>query len=185
MSFACRTSDHQCACMHEARPSTPNPGEHLFEARAHSRKEILVNHEKWLDGPHGVIILYDQIAVLESIPQRVFDQLVIAMIFSLIGESRSPMRQGGNLVPGSNSERHARTCCRAAVSSLKHRCMQRCTALPSRKSAVKCNIVVVRKAQAHAQSPAARSQRSPRDVMIDCDPQQIGKLRRFLHDRAE
>jgi hypothetical protein len=54
-------------CIHEARSSTPNPGEHLFEARAHSRKEILVNDEKWLDGPHGVIILDDQIAVLEFI----------------------------------------------------------------------------------------------------------------------
>src|SRR5262245_54733386 len=170
MSFACRTSDHQCACIHEARPSTPNPGEHLFEARAHSRKEILVNDEKWLDGPHDAIILNDQIAVLEFIHQRVFDQFVIAMIFSLIGESRSPMRQGGNLVPGGNSERYAGTRCRADVSSLRHRCMQRCTALLSGKSAVECNIVVVRKAQAHAQLPAARSQRSPRDVMIDCDP---------------
>jgi hypothetical protein len=59
--------------MHEAGPSISNPGEHLFEARAHAGKQILVNHEKWLDGLHGVIILNDQIAVLEFIRQRVFD----------------------------------------------------------------------------------------------------------------
>ena len=63
--------------------------------------------------------------------------------------------------------------------------MQRCTALPSRKSAVECNIVVVRKAEAHPQLPAAGPQCTPRDVMIDCDAQQVGKLCRFLQDRAE
>src|SRR5262245_8084279 len=120
MSFPCRAADHQCACMHEARPSTPNPGEDLFDARAHAGKEILVNHEKWLNGPHTVNILNDQIPVLESFRQRVFDQFVIAMIFSLVGEGRLPMRQGGNLVPRSYSQRRAGMRSRGAVISLWH-----------------------------------------------------------------
>src|SRR4029453_339866 len=147
--------------MHEARPQTSNADKRLFEARAHAGKEILVDHEKWLDSPHGLIDLNDQVAVLKSIAQGVFEKLVIAMIFSLISERRLPVRQCGKLAPGSNSDRYDGMRCRAAVSSLKHRCMQRFTALLSRKSAVECNIVVVRKAQAHAQLPAAGSQCTP------------------------
>jgi hypothetical protein len=86
MSFACRAPDHQRSRAHEARPETPNANEHLFDAGAHAGEEVLINHKKWLDGPYGVIIPNDQVAVLESIRQRVFDQFVIAMIFSLIGE---------------------------------------------------------------------------------------------------
>src|SRR5262245_22535529 len=58
-------------------------------------------------------------------------------------------------------------------------------ALLSRKSTVEYSIVVVRKAETHAQLPAAGTQCTPCDVMIDCDTQQIGKLCRFLQDRAE
>jgi hypothetical protein len=86
MSFACRAPDHQRSRAHEARSETPNANEHLFDAGAHAGEEVLINHKKWLDGPYGVIIPNDQVAVLESIRQRVFDQFVIAMIFSLIGE---------------------------------------------------------------------------------------------------
>jgi hypothetical protein len=50
MSFACRAPDHQRARAHEARPEIPNANEDLFDAGAHAGEEVLINHEKWLDG---------------------------------------------------------------------------------------------------------------------------------------
>ena len=73
--------------MHEARPEAPNADEDRFEACAYAREEILVDHEIRLYCVDGLIVLNNQVAIAESIPQRVFDEFIIAMIFSLVDES--------------------------------------------------------------------------------------------------
>ena len=59
----CGASDHQGARMHEARPEAPNADEDRFEACAHAREEILVDHEIRLDRADDLIVLNDQVEV--------------------------------------------------------------------------------------------------------------------------
>ena len=73
------------------------------------------------DGAGDAIVLDDQIAVRESVLQRVFEKFVIAMIFSLLRKGGLPLRQGGNFRAGCSSDRPARTRRRAGtVIPLKH-----------------------------------------------------------------
>ena len=76
MSFAGSASHHQRTCTHEARPKTPYAGNDFREGAADAGEKILVDQEIGLDRTDGSIVLDDQITVIESVLQRVFQKLV-------------------------------------------------------------------------------------------------------------
>src|SRR5215471_1688157 len=78
-------SHHQRARPHEARPKAAQPADDFCHGSAHAREQILVDQEIRLDDADGAIVLdNDQIAVVESILQCVFEKFVVTMIFSLL-----------------------------------------------------------------------------------------------------
>ncbi len=96
VSFAGGASDHQRARSHEAGPKPAHATDDFRHDPAHAGEKILVDQEIRLDGADGAIVLDDQIAVAESILQRVFEKFVVAVIFSLLREGGLPLRQAGN-----------------------------------------------------------------------------------------
>src|SRR5262245_60941039 len=125
MSLAGSASDHQGSRIHEAGPKATRAGDELFKARAQAGEQILVDHENWLDGGDGALVLDDQIAVSEPVLERVFEKLVEAMIFSLAGERSLPAGGTDDLVPESNPDCFVRT----RYRGVKHRVPRRCAAI--------------------------------------------------------
>jgi hypothetical protein len=97
MTFSGGAPDHHRACKHETGPNAPYAGGEFRDVSAETREEILIEQKIRLD-VDGVIAFDLQVAVLESVPQRVFKELVITMILSLLGECRLPARQAGNFI---------------------------------------------------------------------------------------
>ena len=96
MPFAGGASDHQRARSHEAGPKPAHAADDFRHDPAHAGEKILVDQEIRLDGADGAIVLDEQIAVAESVLQRVFEKFVVAVIFSLLREGGLPLRQAGN-----------------------------------------------------------------------------------------
>lgn len=99
MSFSCGTSHHQSQRVHEARPKVTYARDEFFDNSAQACEEVLVDQKERLNGSNFVVVFDNQIAVAESVFHRIFEQLVVAVVFSFVGERGLPVRRAGNLVP--------------------------------------------------------------------------------------
>src|SRR3954464_4952117 len=93
MAFSGRASHHQCAHGHETRPPAPHESGERRDRTADAGQHVLIEQEKRLDRADlAASIPCDEIAIVESLLDGVFDQLVIAMVFALAREGLGPMR---------------------------------------------------------------------------------------------
>ena len=90
VSFPSGASHHQRARPHEARPKSPDPGDKLLGVIIGAGHQILIDDEEGLDGADVLAVVDDEVAVVETVLERVFDEFVEAMILALAGERGPP-----------------------------------------------------------------------------------------------
>jgi hypothetical protein len=84
VTFARGASHHERAHPHEARPDLADTIDQTSYLGTGADKEILIKDKERLDGANAPIcILDDELPVIKSLQDRIFDNLVVAMILSL------------------------------------------------------------------------------------------------------
>jgi hypothetical protein len=83
VTFAGGAPHHERSHSHEVRPYPTDTINQATYLGAHADKEILIENKKRLDGANALVCIFDdEIAVLKSLQNRIFDNLVVAMILS-------------------------------------------------------------------------------------------------------
>ncbi len=85
-------SDHQRSHLQEARPHARDGIDQCPDLRPYADQEILIENEEWLNGDNlAVRVLNGEIPIIESLPDRIFDELVVAMILAFTSKSALPV----------------------------------------------------------------------------------------------
>jgi len=93
VSFAGGTTNHQRAQLEETRIESPDQRNPMTALGAESCENVLIDEEERLDRAYmAVAIDNGKISMLELTEERIVQDLVISMIFSLVGKSRRPRR---------------------------------------------------------------------------------------------
>lgn len=97
-TFAGRTPHHQGAKLHEVRPPPANGnGDVLYDVRG-PREQVLIEKKNGLNGIDFVRSVFeDEISIVKSLPNGVFDKLVIATVLAIVTKYVLPMPDVGKV----------------------------------------------------------------------------------------
>src|SRR5262249_20307474 len=99
-------ADHQSAQLQEARIEAPDQRNPVKSLGAKPFKNILIDKEERLDRSDIALVINDRkISILEIIPESIIQNLVISMVFPLVGESEHPRRTFGQFRARHNGDR--------------------------------------------------------------------------------
>ena len=106
LSLAGGTTNHQSAQFKEARIESSDERNPMNSFRAKPFENILIDEEERLDRSYMAVVINNRkISVLEVTPESIVQDLVIPVIFSLVGESRRPRRASGQFGTRHNGNR--------------------------------------------------------------------------------
>jgi hypothetical protein len=106
VSLAGGTTDHQSAQLKETRIESSDPRNPMNSFSTEPFKNVLIDKEERLDRSYTAVAINNRkISVLEVTLESIVQDLVIPIIFSLVGESRGPRRASGQLSTGYNGNR--------------------------------------------------------------------------------
>jgi hypothetical protein len=103
VTFAGGAPHHECAHPHESRPYPTDTINQSPYFGTGANKEILVKNKKRLDGANAPICILDnEIPIIKSLQDRIFDNLVVAMVLSLIFKRTRPTSTMHQLITQNN-----------------------------------------------------------------------------------
>src|SRR5690348_6085500 len=92
MSLAGGAPDHQGSHHQAARPRASDGFDQPRYLRAYADREILIENEKRLNRTNLTVRVPNrEIPIVEALPERILDELVISMILTLTDKSAFPM----------------------------------------------------------------------------------------------
>lgn len=92
VSFAGRAADHEHPHSHKARPYVANCIDQIADLGGCADKHILVENKERLDRANLAMRILDRkITILESLQDRVFNDLVVSGVLSFVFKSVRPM----------------------------------------------------------------------------------------------
>ena len=92
VSFAGRATDHEHPHSHKARPYVANCINQIADLGGRADKHILVENKERLNRTNLAMRILDcKITILESLQDRVFNDLVVSGVLSFVFKSVGPM----------------------------------------------------------------------------------------------
>ncbi len=104
MTFAGGAADHERAHEEETREDLSHSAGHALEELSRAAEQVLVENEEGLNRLRSSLRVFEnEVAVLEPLNDRIFDDAIIPIILAMIGKARSPggalldLRTGGDV----------------------------------------------------------------------------------------